>query len=341
MQPGWLSVSCQGCTSMAIDCSMVLPTRGMGQEEGCRWKQSVTLNTCKSTVPAELARTARLSSGNGQICSTCPCRSSLQLRCSWCSSFSTHSCRLLAVHSTQAFPLIWQACRMPEQLCSLHTARGPGVKSPMQHQSSVSYRLKLAHSCFFPNGFFRLMAGRVSFKFRSAISPDSVTFDGAFVSVWELKELIAKRKGLGEAAAYELVISRGGKDLTDDNELLPRNTSVQVRRVPGQRPAGRSAGGAGGPAAAAPVLAAPADEFGSDMYAKDSQEPLTREEQDALEQAAINQTASNWAQQVGACRHPQASGQPLQPICAGFEGLDASHFPQHHERQCADYLCAM
>eukprot|EP00891_Asterochloris_glomerata_P003578 jgi/Astpho2/3578/e_gw1.00057.49.1_t len=146
------------------------------------------------------------------------------------------------------------------------------------------------------------MAGRVSFKFRSAISPDSVTFDGAFVSVWELKELIAKRKGLGEAAAYELVISRGGKDLTDDNELLPRNTSVQVRRVPGQRPAGRNAGGAGGPAAAAPVLAAPADEFGSDMYAKDSQEPLTREEQDALEQAAINQTASNWAQQVMANR---------------------------------------
>ena len=150
------------------------------------------------------------------------------------------------------------------------------------------------------------MAGRVSFKFRSAISPDSVTFDGAFVSVWELKELIAKRKGLGEAAAYELVISRGGKDLTDDNELLPRNTSVQVRRVPGQRPAGRNAGGAGGPAAAAPALAAPADEFGSDMYTKDSQEPLTREEQDALEQAAINQTASHWAQQVGTCCHPHA-----------------------------------
>ena len=192
-------------------------------------------------------------------------------------------------------------------VCSLHTEKGP-VMFPMQHPAQVSYRLP--HLLLLSK-----MAGRVSFKFRSAISPDSVTFDGAFVSVWELKELIAKRKGLGEAAAYELVISRGGKDLTDDNELLPRNTSVQVRRVPGQRPAGRKAGGAGGPAAAAPALAAPADEFGSDMYAKDSQEPLTREQQDALEQAAINQTASNWAQQVGTYSHPQASRQPMPHLC--------------------------
>ena len=216
-------------------------------------------------------------------------------------------------------------------VCSLHTERGPGVKSPMQHQALLSYRLSqllLLSS---------QMAGRVSFKFRSAISPDSVTFDGAFVSVWELKELIAKRKGLGEAAAYELVISRGGKDLTDDNELLPRNTSVQVRRVPGQRPAGRNAGGAGGPAAAAPALAAPADEFGSDMFAKDSQEPLTREEQDALEQAAINQTASNWAQQVGTCCQPQAFQQPPRSSVLALEAWMLPSLPLHYAWQCADH----
>lgn len=78
------------------------------------------------------------------------------------------------------------------------------------------------------------MSGVVHFKFKSAISFDSVQFDGAFVSVGELKNLIAEKKGLGREATVELILSdpRTHAEYKDDAHLLPKSTSVLVRRAP-------------------------------------------------------------------------------------------------------------
>lgn len=51
------------------------------------------------------------------------------------------------------------------------------------------------------------MSGVVHFKFKSSNSYDSVGFDGAFVSVGELKALIAEKKGLSKDATSELLLS--------------------------------------------------------------------------------------------------------------------------------------
>lgn len=51
------------------------------------------------------------------------------------------------------------------------------------------------------------MSGVVHFKFKSSNSYDSVGFDGAFISVSELKVLIAEKKGLSKDATSELLLS--------------------------------------------------------------------------------------------------------------------------------------
>jgi hypothetical protein len=51
------------------------------------------------------------------------------------------------------------------------------------------------------------MSGIIHFKFKSSTSYDSVGFDGAFVSVGELKVLIAEKKGLSKDATSELLLS--------------------------------------------------------------------------------------------------------------------------------------
>lgn len=51
------------------------------------------------------------------------------------------------------------------------------------------------------------MSGVVHFKFKSSNAYDSVGFEGAFVSVGELKVLIADKKGLSKDATSELLLS--------------------------------------------------------------------------------------------------------------------------------------
>ena len=51
------------------------------------------------------------------------------------------------------------------------------------------------------------MSGVVHFKFKSSNSYDAVGFEGAFVSVGELKILIAEKKGLNKDATSELLLS--------------------------------------------------------------------------------------------------------------------------------------
>ena len=81
------------------------------------------------------------------------------------------------------------------------------------------------------------MSGVVHFKFKSAISYDSVHFDGAFVTVGELKNLIADKRGLAREATAELILSdpRTNAEYKDDAQQLQRSTSVLVRRAPAAR----------------------------------------------------------------------------------------------------------
>ncbi|XP_058084782.1 E3 ubiquitin ligase PQT3-like isoform X2 [Magnolia sinica] len=77
--------------------------------------------------------------------------------------------------------------------------------------------------------------GAVYYKFRSAKGYDSVAVHGPFISVWNLKEKIFEAKHLGRGTDYDLLLTNAqtNEDYTDEGMLVPRNTSVLVRRVPG------------------------------------------------------------------------------------------------------------
>ncbi len=124
------------------------------------------------------------------------------------------------------------------------------------------------------------MASRVQYKFKSATTSETVIFEGAYISVADLKREIVEKKGLSKDHAAELLLSeaqtgrgtprralrcalcclglraarpcperpasasyartasaRTSAEWTDDSELIQKNTSVIVRRVPGQKAA--------------------------------------------------------------------------------------------------------
>ena len=98
------------------------------------------------------------------------------------------------------------------------------------------------------------MTSVINFKFKSALSYDSVKFDGAFISVGELKGIIADKKGLSQDLRAELVLSdpRTKTEYTDAAQLLPKSSAVFVRRTPVVRQAAQPAQQRAGPPAAQP-----------------------------------------------------------------------------------------
>jgi len=79
-----------------------------------------------------------------------------------------------------------------------------------------------------------MASGSIHYKFKSAKTFDTLTFDGSFVAVGELKKLIAEKKGLGKDRACELVVenAQDQSEYNDESALVWKNTSVIVRRVP-------------------------------------------------------------------------------------------------------------
>lgn len=75
----------------------------------------------------------------------------------------------------------------------------------------------------------------VYFKFKSAKDYDSIPMDGPFISVGALKERIFESK-LGRGKDYDLVVSNAqtNEEYLDEAMLIPKNTSVLIRRVPGR-----------------------------------------------------------------------------------------------------------
>lgn len=74
----------------------------------------------------------------------------------------------------------------------------------------------------------------IHFKFKSSVNYDSVGFEGSGIPVWELKKEIIEIKKLGASTDFDLVVTNAqtNEDYTDDYQLVPKNTSVVVRRIP-------------------------------------------------------------------------------------------------------------
>mmetsp|Transcript_29727 Transcript_29727/g.65769 ORF Transcript_29727/g.65769 Transcript_29727/m.65769 type:complete len:788 (-) Transcript_29727:698-3061(-) len=77
----------------------------------------------------------------------------------------------------------------------------------------------------------------VYFKFRSQLAYETVMFDGHFVSVGELKRLIAQKKSMGADAVAELVLTdpRTNTEYADDNAQISKGSHVIIRRVPANK----------------------------------------------------------------------------------------------------------
>ncbi|KAL6550264.1 hypothetical protein OROMI_020752 [Orobanche minor] len=76
----------------------------------------------------------------------------------------------------------------------------------------------------------------VHYKFKSAKDYDSVAMDGHFMSVGHLKEKIFELKHLGRGTDFDLVVTNAqtSEEYLDEGMLIPKNTSVLIRRVPGR-----------------------------------------------------------------------------------------------------------
>ncbi|KAK9766236.1 Protein mpe1 [Basidiobolus ranarum] len=78
----------------------------------------------------------------------------------------------------------------------------------------------------------------VYYKFKSAKDYDVCTFDGTGISVFDLKKEIIQAKKLGKGTDFDLAIynAQTNEEYADDTFLIPRATSVLVRRLPASKP---------------------------------------------------------------------------------------------------------
>lgn len=74
----------------------------------------------------------------------------------------------------------------------------------------------------------------IHYKFKSSLEFDTVTFDGLHISVKDLKKEILQQKKIGKSTDFDLQITNAQtKEVyTDENELISKNTSLIVARVP-------------------------------------------------------------------------------------------------------------
>ncbi|KAJ7091409.1 DWNN domain-containing protein [Mycena belliarum] len=82
------------------------------------------------------------------------------------------------------------------------------------------------------------MASSVFYKFNSRKDESRVTFDGTGISVFDLKRDIILANNMGKANDFDLFIydSSSNKEYTNDSEIIPRSSSVVVKRRPAARP---------------------------------------------------------------------------------------------------------
>ncbi|KXL42066.1 hypothetical protein M433DRAFT_32160, partial [Acidomyces richmondensis BFW] len=88
------------------------------------------------------------------------------------------------------------------------------------------------------------MSSSIFFRFKSQKDPLPITFDGASLSVFEVKREIITISKLGDGTDFDLEIMtpEDGKVYDDDTTQIPRSTTVVARRLPASRPgAGKAA----------------------------------------------------------------------------------------------------
>mmetsp|Transcript_35799 Transcript_35799/g.113128 ORF Transcript_35799/g.113128 Transcript_35799/m.113128 type:complete len:462 (-) Transcript_35799:45-1430(-) len=168
------------------------------------------------------------------------------------------------------------------------------------------------------------MSGSVHFKFKSALNYDTVSFDGVFISVSELKKSIADKKHLPKGSEAELVVcdAQTNEEYSDDGFLLPKNTSVIVRRVPGLKPKGplQAASAVGTGHKAAPAVfkdtnkGGDDDDFGGELFASKA-----KVDEEALLSNMINQTAQDWNKQTREAGMSTATGMGRGGLPAGMD----------------------
>ncbi|EIW58798.1 DWNN-domain-containing protein, partial [Trametes versicolor FP-101664 SS1] len=77
------------------------------------------------------------------------------------------------------------------------------------------------------------MASSVFYRFRSQKDESRVTFDGTGISVFDLKKEIILANNLSKANDFDLVVlDNASEEYRDDSQVIPRSSSVIVKRVP-------------------------------------------------------------------------------------------------------------
>ncbi|KAI9460110.1 DWNN-domain-containing protein [Lactarius psammicola] len=117
------------------------------------------------------------------------------------------------------------------------------------------------------------MASSVFYKFKSQKAESRVTFDGTGISVFDLKKEIILANSLGKANDFDLVVFDGssGEEFNDDSQIIPRSSSVVVKRVPPTRPGkGKAAMYVAGPGATATPESKPTSAAGNTWSGKGS-----------------------------------------------------------------------
>lgn len=168
----------------------------------------------------------------------------------------------------------------------------------------------------------------VYYKFKSAKDFDSVPIDGHFISVANLKEKIFETKHLGRGTDFDLMVSNAqtNEEYPDEDTLIPKNTSVLVRRIPGrprmpivaereEKKASENMEHESQPEKSNFSTAAfpednDWDEFGNDLYAipdvlpvqssnpVQDAPPSNRVDEDNMIKALIDTTSMDWQQQI-------------------------------------------
>ncbi|KIM65987.1 hypothetical protein SCLCIDRAFT_1211628 [Scleroderma citrinum Foug A] len=82
------------------------------------------------------------------------------------------------------------------------------------------------------------MASCVFYRFKSQKDESRITFDGTGISVFDLKKEIILVNNLGKANDFDLYVYDAStqQECKDDSQIIPRSSSVIVKRLPSQRP---------------------------------------------------------------------------------------------------------
>ncbi|ORY04079.1 DWNN-domain-containing protein [Basidiobolus meristosporus CBS 931.73] len=144
----------------------------------------------------------------------------------------------------------------------------------------------------------------VYYKFKSAKDYDICTFDGTGISVFDLKREIILAKKLGKGTDFDLAIynAQSDEEYSDDTFIVPRATSVIVRRLPASKPGKGTAqhyvsGHASNPQGLVPKPRPRGNVGGYAMNPPPPTVPLDDDSEEARIQAMFRQSSEQWEQQ--------------------------------------------